>query len=138
VTRAVATVCLALALVAATFAGPRPASASAGPAPLLAYYYIWFDATSWTRAKKDFPLIGRYSSDQRDVMARQISEAKRAGIDGFIVSWKHTPKLDARLTTLISVAARAKFKLAVIYEGLDFHRNPLSAGHVAGDLSYFA
>jgi hypothetical protein len=133
---------LAVAAVAAAltsaFAGARAASAAVGPAPLLAYYYIWFDATSWTRAKRDFPLVGRYSSDQRGVMATQVSEARRAGIDGFIVSWKHTPTLDRRLSTLISVAARQHFKLAVIYEGLDFHRNPLSEQRVASDLSYFA
>jgi hypothetical protein len=71
-------------------------------------------------------------------MATQIAEAKKAGIDGFIVSWKHTPTLDRRLAALISVAARAHFKLAIIYEGLDFHRNPLAEQRVAGDLSYFA
>ena len=35
--------------------------------------------------------MGRYSSDDRDVMRQQVRWAKRAGIDGFIVSWKSTP-----------------------------------------------
>lgn len=131
-------VAAAAAAVASAFAAPPPAGARIGPTPLLAYYYIWYDATSWTRAKRDFPLVGRYSSDQRRVMATQIAEAKKAGIDGFIVSWKHTPTLDRRLDLLISAAARAHFKLAIIYEGLDFHRNPLAEQRVAGDLSYFA
>ena len=35
------------------------------PDPLFAYYYIWFNADSWNRAKIDYPLLGRYSSDDR-------------------------------------------------------------------------
>ena len=33
------------------------------PTPILAYYYIWFDTKSWDRAKTDYPLLGKYSSD---------------------------------------------------------------------------
>jgi hypothetical protein len=116
-------------------AGGRPAAA---PAPVLAYYYIWFNASSWNRAKRDVPLLGRYSSDERSVMARQIAWARRAGIDGFIVSWKSTPTLDRRLRTLIDVATRGHFKLALTYEGLDFDRRPLPAARVRSDLALFA
>src|SRR5262245_17421603 len=56
--------------------------------PVLAYYYIWFDTKSWDRAKTDYPLLGRYSSDDADVMLQHITWAKSAGINGFIVSWK--------------------------------------------------
>jgi hypothetical protein len=58
------------------------------PTPLLAYYYIWFDPTSWNRAKTDYPLLGRYSSDDQEVMRQHIRWAKAAGVDGFVVSWK--------------------------------------------------
>src|SRR5512138_753305 len=34
--------------------------------PVMAYYYIWFDPQSWDRAKTDYPLLGRYSSDDTD------------------------------------------------------------------------
>jgi hypothetical protein len=130
---------LALAGLAGAPAAPAVAAAPAGgPAPVLAYFYIWFNATSWSRAKRDLPLVGRYSSDERSVMARQVQEAQRAGIDGFIVSWKSTPTLDRRLRTLIAVAARAHFGLALTYEGLDFHRRPLPAARVRADLALFA
>lgn len=107
------------------------------PTPLLAYYYIWFDPTSWDRAKMDYPLLGRYSSDDVNVMRQHIQWAKEAGINGFIVSWKSTDALDARLAKLVQVAAAENFKLAIIYEGLDFNRNPLPADKVAADLDYF-
>ena len=77
--------------------GSRPGAARGRPDPLFAYYYIWFNPTSWNRAKIDYPLLGRYSSDERDVMRQHIEWAKQAGIDGFIVSWKSTPALNRRL-----------------------------------------
>jgi hypothetical protein len=105
--------------------------------PLLAYYYIWFNPTSWDRAKVDYPLIGRYSSDERRVMLRHIRWAKQSGIEGFIVSWKHTPVLDKRLRRLIDAAEKEDFKLAIIYQGLDFHREPLPSAQVARDIDFF-
>jgi hypothetical protein len=108
------------------------------PIPVLAYYYIWFNPTSWNRAKTDYPLLGRYSSDEQRVMRRHIRWAKEAGIDGFIVSWKSTPDLNPRLDKLIDIARTERFKLAIIYQGLDFSREPLPAERVASDFDYFA
>jgi hypothetical protein len=105
--------------------------------PVLAYYYIWFDTQSWDRAKTDYPLLGRYSSDDADVMRQHIQWAKSAGIDGFIVSWKSTEKLNRRLDQLVKIAEEENFKLAIIYEGLDFDRNPLPPEQVEADLNYF-
>jgi hypothetical protein len=105
--------------------------------PALAYYYLWFDTQSWDRAKADYPLLGRYSSDDADVMRQHIQWAKSAGIDGFIVSWKATEKLNRRLDQLVKLAEDENFKLAIIYEGLDFDRNPLPAEQVDTDFNYF-
>jgi len=105
--------------------------------PVLAYYYIWFDPQSWDRAKKDYPLLGRYSSDDVDVMRRHIEWAKAAGIDGFIVSWKSTEKLNRRLDQLVKIAEEENFKLAINYESLDFDRNPLPPEQLDADLNYF-
>jgi hypothetical protein len=133
-------VCLA-ALLALPLLAPHPgaatpaAPAAAPPVPLLAYYYIWFDTSSWDRAKDDYPELGRYSSDDPAVMARHVELAKRAGIDGFIVSWKSTPNLNRRLEQLSRIAAANRFKLALIYEGLDFHRNPLPVEQVRRDFA---
>ena len=63
--------------------------------------------------------------------ARHVDWAKQAGIDGFIVSWKSTPVLNRRLERLAEVADAEHFKLLVIYQGLDFQREPLPASRVA-------
>jgi hypothetical protein len=125
-------------------AQPRPAAASRlhgpdvrDPVPVMAYYYIWYDPQSWNRAKTDYPALGRYSSDDRAVMEQHVRWAKDAGIDGFIVSWKSTYKLDRRLEQLIDVAETQDFHLWIIYQGLDFDRNPLAIEHVANDIGFF-
>jgi hypothetical protein len=126
--------------------GPLPRAAAAEPhggvqaqqPPTFAYYYIWYQPTSWLRAKKDYPLLGRYSSDDAVVMGRHVSMARAAGLDGFLVSWKRRPDLDRRLDALVALARRQDFKLAIVYQGLDFERNPLPVDVVRDDLRYFA
>jgi hypothetical protein len=128
--------CLALAALLAC-QGASAGTAARSPIPVLAYYYIWFEATSWDRAKVDYPLLGRYASDERRVMERHVAWAKESGIDGFIVSWKSTWRLNRRLELLMEVAAEADFKLAVIYQGLDFDREPLQVERIKDDLDFF-
>lgn len=154
-TVALASAALLAAVVAAPPAGAAPAAdrsvgrdtpavvrrAVVDPAavpPTFAYFYIWFDPTSWSRAKKDYPLLGRYSSDDAQVMRTQVRWAKEAGIQGFIVGWKDTPTLDRRLEQLTQIAEQEDFDLILIYQALDFQRDPLPADRVAADLDTFA
>src|SRR5215216_2215234 len=107
-------------------------------APVLAHFYIWFNASSWSRGKVDYPSVGRYSSDQASVMREQVRQAKAAGIDGFIVSWKGTDLLDSRLETLHDIAAEEHFRLAITYQAQDFNRDPLPTTQIRDDLADFA
>jgi glycosyl hydrolase family 99 len=128
----------ALFLLVSCTAAPGSVSAQqSDPIPVLAYYYIWFDTTSWDRAKIDYPVLGHYSSDNAQVMRQHIKWAKTAGINGFIVSWKSTEKLNRRLEQLIEIADQEDFKLVIIYQGLDFHREPLPVAQIEADFSYF-
>src|SRR5206468_2793357 len=108
---------LAAALAVAAAASAVPAARSASPpaappsaarpeaaTPLLAYYYQWFDPSSWNRAKIDLPQLGKYSSDDRAVTRQHVDWAKSVGIDGFVVSWKDSPTNDRRLRMLMDVA----------------------------------
>jgi hypothetical protein len=112
-------------------------ASAADALPLFAFYYIWFSPGSWTRAKIDYPLLGDYSSSDAAVLRQQIVWAKSAGIQGWIVSWKDTALNDSRLKLLMQVAAQQDFKLAMIYQGLDFKRDPLPESEVAKDFQTF-
>jgi hypothetical protein len=118
--------------------GSARGRAAARPIPVLAYYYIWFNPTSWHHAKIDYPLAGRYTSDDIAVMRDQVRLAKQAGITGFLVSWKNTPVLDRRLANLRQVAAAAGFKLAIMFEGRDFYGRPLPMRAVRSSFAYIA
>ncbi|MEV5822610.1 hypothetical protein ABUL04_13040 [Micromonospora harpali] len=117
---------------------PAPAPSAAAPVPVLAHYYLWFNPTSWNRAKIDYPQLGRYSSDDTEIMRRHVRMAKAAGVTGFLVSWKHTPQLDDRLAKLVEVARAEDFRLGIVYQGLDFSRKPLPLATVRADLGLFA
>jgi hypothetical protein len=117
-------------------AAPVPGTARP-PLPVLAYYYQWFDPSSWDRAKIDYPVLGRYSSADPEVMRRHVRAAKAAGITGFIVSWKSTEENDRRLRALADVARSERFTLAVIYQGLDFDRDALPVDRVGADLRFY-
>jgi hypothetical protein len=125
----------------AGLATTQEACADRGPPPsdppVLAHFYSWFTTSSWNRAKKDFPRIGRYSSDQVTVMRTQAEQARAAGIDGLIVSWKSTDTLNRRLAALRDVAASHDLALAITYQAQDFNRNPLPAMQVRSDLEEF-
>lgn len=118
-------------------AAGRTAQDASDPVPIMAYYYIWFDERSWQRAKSDFPVLGRYRSDDQEVLSQHVRWAKEAGIDGFIVSWKSTFQLDRNLEILMDVAAAEEFDLWIIYQGLDFDRQPLPIERIDADLEYF-
>ena len=129
---------LSAASAAATISFEPPRLDVKDPIPLMAYYYIWFDKGSWNRAKTDYPQLGRYTSDNEEVIKQHVRWAIEAGIDGFIVSWKSTSKLDSRLEKLMEVAAAENFALWIIYQGLDFERNPLPLNRIESDLEYFS
>lgn len=115
---------------------PAAATRTTPAVPVFAYFYQWFTPHSWDRAKIDVPLAGKYSSDDPAVLERQVMLARTAGIDGFLTSWKRTPSLDRRLDLLISAASTERFALGVVYEALDFSRQPLPVSTVKSDLLY--
>lgn len=130
------------ALVTISLVGTLPANATLAAGspptqatPVYAYFYQWFTPTSWNRAKIDYPLAGRYSSDDPTVLDRQIQQAKAAGIDGFLTSWKSTPTLNSRLQLLLTAARRESFDVGVVYQSLDFSRQPLPVTTVAHDMN---
>jgi hypothetical protein len=137
VRRAVLAVLLAALGVGASAGPARATPPPARPhVPVYAYFYQWFDPGSWDRAKQDYPLAGRYSSDDPHVLRDQVTAARGAGIDGFLTSWKSTPNLNRRLTLLLQVAHDEKLDIGVVYEALDFQRKPLPIATVRADLLY--
>ena len=104
---------------------------------MLAYYSIAYEGGTWDRVSTDSPLLGRYVSDDTSVMREHIRMAQQAGIDGFIVMWRNTPKYNRRLSKLIDLANGQGFRLAVNYRVSDAQNEPTDIAKVGKDLDYF-
>ncbi len=134
-----AAILVPLALSGGSRTAREPAAHSArtgNDPPVYAYFYQWYTASSWRRAKEDYPLAGRYSSDDVTVLRSQVKQARAAGIDGFLTSWKDTPQLNRRIQELLRIAGQRHFDIGVVYEALDFHRKPLPIATVARDMTF--
>ncbi|MCL5952353.1 MAG: SH3 domain-containing protein [Chloroflexi bacterium] len=95
---------------------PPPAQAARSPL-VLAFYYAWFDDNSWKPGQMpDQPLV-RYSSRDPQAIARQIQQARGAGIDAFVVSWLGAGNpTDDNFKTMLAQARGANFAAAVDFE----------------------
>ncbi len=81
-----------------------------GSPELLAVYQPWFGS-------KEHIDVG-YSSVDKAVLQRQITEAANLGIDGFLVNW-YGPRLeymDRSYALLQDLASRNNFKTAILYD----------------------
>lgn len=98
----------------------RPSRQSAADPLVLAFYYTWFDESTWTYDKlSDLP-AEPYVSRDRGVMGRHIEQAQRSGIDAFIVAWYGptgaSNQTEPNLAALLEEAAARGFKIAVLFE----------------------
>ena len=126
------------ALIPGPAIGASPSVSPSASPPVLAYYYMWFNAASWTHTKTDLPSLGAYDSTDPAIIHQQVAWAKASGVDAFIASWKHTPTLDTALAELVTECRTQGIKLVLIYEGLDVNRNPIPAATVGADIAWFA
>jgi glycoprotein endo-alpha-1,2-mannosidase len=121
---------LCCALLAAFYA---PADALAGGVVVSAFYYPWFGTSPedgsydhWAQngheppvdiASNYYPLYGPYSSSNAAVIAAQMSEVQRAGINELAVSWwgRGSPE-DQRLPEIVTAGALAGIAIAAHIE----------------------
>jgi hypothetical protein len=101
-----------------------------------AFYYPWYNASSWSsQILKDHPAPS-YSSDDTSTMSRQIDEAQAVGIDGFISSWwGPNSYTDQNLQRLLDVAQKKNFKISIYFETLA-DKGPRSKDEILSWLEY--
>ncbi len=87
------------------------------PPLVLAFYYDWFDETTWSPSKVPDMPSPTYVSRDPGAMARQIQQARGAGIDAFVVSWWGAGNpTDDNFKVMLGQASAANFRLAVDFE----------------------
>jgi len=104
------------ALLSFVVLAPSVAYPATTPAhPVLAYYYTWYDEGSFNQTL--FQPIQPYNSDDQGVMQRHVDQAKRAGVDGFIVDWYgNGDRTDTNFAHLLDVADRSGFTATIHFE----------------------
>lgn len=100
-------------------AAPRLHAQSSGDPLVLAFYYPWYDDSTWSTDRlSDLPAQPYVSSD-RGVMGRQIDQAKAAGIDALIVAWYgpggNNPT-ESNLAAMLEEAAARNFRIGILFE----------------------
>jgi hypothetical protein len=92
------------------------AAAQSSDRLVLAFYYNWFDENSWGPNKVSDRPLETYVSRDRAAMARQIEQAKAAGIDALVVNWwgpQAGNQTDTNLQAMLDEAGARGFRLAV-------------------------
>jgi uncharacterized protein YgiM (DUF1202 family) len=98
---------------------PQETAAQTGP-PVLAFYYAWFDQSTWSSGKAAGTPAEPYHSADPATIERQVIQAQRAGIDAFVQSWygpqEASNQTETNFRILLDIAAARSFKAAVDFE----------------------
>lgn len=87
---------------------------------MLAFYYAWYDESTWSSGiTADIPLQPYRSSDVITI-ERHVNQAQVAGIDALIQSWygpqETNNQTETNFRTLLNVAAGKGFHVAIAFE----------------------
>jgi hypothetical protein len=113
-------IALLLIWLAGVCSPARPVQAQSGSL-VLAFYYTWYSADTWSGGKTSDVAAQPYNSTDPAAIARHVDQARSAGIDAFVASWYGPDggvnnQTQSNFLQLLDIASARGFHAAVDFE----------------------
>jgi len=123
-------------------AAPVPAAGQEGKQVWALYMGFWDGEGSWNAQANvldDYPLLGKYAASSPRTARTQIDQARKAGIDAFVVAWRgrHDGAATGALLNLLDQAKSRDFHVAAVldhFDGGDVGQSTASLRYLMSDV----
>jgi hypothetical protein len=107
--------------------------------PIFAHYHVWWSDSLWDdhlEKMTDSPLLGRYHSNNNELIKTHMDQAMAAGVRGWVISWHFNDFLNAGLEKVVDYAEERGFNIFIHHNNLKKTGERRTVESIIFDLNY--